>query len=295
MARDKYTAKGAQALFASAFAYAFTPVLVREVAPMWGDKAQVAARWSLVFIILIVYGLFRNTKAKIPRSKLLYAISLGATFALTVLFFTFAVQKTTIANSLFTFYAANMIVSFLLGTLILKEAVSRSKILAIVLALAGLGLYSGELLVGSVGVIFAVIAGINEGASNVFRKKLSGVDRSALLRLQFGVGSVFTILVTLMSRDEIIRTASFRGTLLTVIFALILILAGNLLLYGYQHFDVNIGTVITASELVFGAILGLLLFHEVPAPHELLGGTLIFAGSILGSLDLGKLVRANSH
>lgn len=295
MSKPEFNVKGAQALFAAAFTYAFTAVLVREVSSIWGDKAQVAARWILVFMFLMLYTYFRKTKAKIPREKLIYTIPLGITFAITVLFFTFSVQKTTIANALFTFYAAGMAASFLLGTFLLKEKVSAVKLWALGFALAGLSVYAGDLVLGSLGIFFGIIAGLAEGVSNVLRKRLAGVDRNAILRLQHGVGTVFTLAVLLISRDEIIRVVTLRGVIMTLIFAAILILAGNLLLYGYQHFDVNIGSVIMSTELVFGALLGLMLFREAPAPHELLGGALIFIGSILGSLDLDKLLRRSKR
>ncbi len=260
---------------------------------MWGDKAQVAARYTLVFIFLMLYGYSKKIKTKIPRDKLIYALGLGVSFALVVLLFTFALQKTTLANTLFTFYATNLVTSFLLGTFILKERVSGTKLLAIVLAVVGLSLYSGALIVGSLGIIFSCVAGVFAGIGNLLTKCLSGVDRNAVLRTQYVVGTVITILLTLISRDEIIRSASFRGVILTFIFAFILITAGNLLLYGYQHIDVNIGTVLMSTELVFGALLGLIIYHEVPAPHELLGGVLIFTGSVVGSLDFKKLPRVN--
>lgn len=284
----RFSAKGAEALFGAAFTYAFTGVLVREVSSMWGDKAQVAVRWTLVFILLIIYGLFKNTEDKFPKEKLIHGVGLGISFTLVVLFFTAAIGKTTLANTLFTFYATNLIASFLFGTFILKENVSQTKLIAIALAIAGLSLYSKALVTGNLGIIFGVLAGVCAGVSNVQQKLLGSVNRDLVMRLQYGVGSAFSILVLFASRDEILRTFSWKDTILTAVFALVLILGSHLLLYGYKHFDVNVGTVIMSTELVFGAVLGLILFGEVPATHELLGGILIFAGSVVGSLNLGK-------
>jgi drug/metabolite transporter (DMT)-like permease len=289
MPKPKLTAKGAEALFAAAFLYSLSAPLVREMGVMWGDLAQTWVRWALVAVMLFAYMAIRKSTATIPKSKLKYALALSISFACVVMFFTLSVQKTTIANSLFTFYAANMISSFLTGTILLKETVSKPKIIAIMFALAGLSMYSGSLIAGSLGIVFAVVAGLAEGISNVFRKKLAGVNRNAVIRLQYGVGTVFVGLVTLLSKDEILRGASLHGVVATVAFALLLIVAGNLLLYGYEHFDVNIGTVIMSMELVFAAFLGWALYNEVPAANELMGGLLIFTGSILGSIDADRL------
>src|SRR4051812_48056099 len=109
MARPRYTAKGAEALFGAALTYSFSGVLVREMGLMWGDKAQVAARWTIAFIFLMVYGYFRKSDARVPRAKLPDAIALGFVYILLVLFFTLSVQRTTIANALFIFYAVNLV------------------------------------------------------------------------------------------------------------------------------------------------------------------------------------------
>lgn len=285
--KRKRTVGGAEALFAAAFFYALTGIFVREVAPMWGDNAQVAARYSLVFIFLFAYGLFQK-KSRVPKQKMPAAIALGVLFALVVLFFTASVERTTVANSLFTFYATNMVVSFLLGTLLLHEKISASKMAAIVLALTGLSVYADALIAGNLGLLYGVAAGVCDGTSNLFRKKLEGVNRNAVNRVQYFVGTIFTITVTLLSSQEIIRQASLRGTIMTLLFAAILITGSNLLLYGYQHFDVNIGTVIMSTELVFAAVLAYILFQETPATHELVGGCLIFGASIIGSGILEK-------
>ncbi len=275
-------------MFGAAFLYATTGILVREVAPMWGNNAQVAVRYALVLVFLVLYGLIKKKTFIVPQSKLPAAAALSILFALVVLFFTSAIENTTVANSLFTYYAANMVISFILGTLILREGLSVYKIIAIVLALAGLSVYANALLAGNLGLLYGIAAGVCDGIANIFRKQLTGVDRNAVLSLQYLIGTVFTFMVTIFSGQEIIRHASIRGTALTVLFAVVLIAGSNLLLYGFQHFDVNVGTVITSTELVFAAIMAYALFNERPAPHELTGGLMILAASFVGSGILQK-------
>ncbi len=288
--RTRHGLSGAEALFGAAFMYAMTGILVREVAPMWGNDAQVAARYALVLLLLTAYGLFKKDKLRVPKAKLPAAAALSILFALVVLFFTSAVENTTVANSLFTYYAANMVVSFLLGTLILREGAPVSKIIAILLALAGLSVYANALLAGSLGLLYGVAAGVCDGTANVFRKQLAGVERNAVLWLQYLIGTIFTVIVTMFSGQAIIRHVSLRGSILTVVFAAVLIVGSNLLLYGFQHFDVNAGTVITSTELIFATIMAYILFQETPAAHELAGGCLILLAAVIGSgiFDKGK-------
>lgn len=282
---QKYSVKGGEALFGAALLYSFSAVLIRELGTMWGDKAQVAARFVPVFIFLVGYSLISKKKRSIPRAKLKYGIALSASFASVVLFFTAAVQHTTIANTLFTFFATNMIASFLFGTFLLREKVTIAKIVAIIFALAGLSVYAQAILTLNRGILFAVVAGLCDGGSNVFRKKLGGVDRVAVNRLQYGAGTIITAGVSLISGEQILRKVSPEAIILTLLFACAMLMATSLLLYGYQHFDVNIGTVILSSEIIFGALLGLLFYREVPALHETIGGALILTGAVVSSLN----------
>jgi drug/metabolite transporter (DMT)-like permease len=282
--KKRTSTTGAEALFLGAFTYALTGILVREVSAMWGDNAQVVVRYALVFIILALYGVVRKKKTTVPRSQLPIAVILAISFALMVQLFTYAIGKTTIANTLFTFYAINLVASFLLGTFWLHEKVSSNKIVAIVFAIAGLSVYANALIGRNIGLIYAIGAGLAAGVANVCSKLLSGIDRNAVLKIQYGVGTIFSAALMVLSGERIVRHASLHNSILTIIFVFVILAGGNLVLFGYQHFDVNIATVIMSTELIWAAVMAYLLFHEVPAPHELVGGALIFTGSVLGML-----------
>jgi drug/metabolite transporter (DMT)-like permease len=288
----KHKARGAEALFVAAFTYALTGILVREVSPMWGDKAQVVARFAIVLSFLIAYYLLRKDKSAIQKSKLPLAIALGVVFATMVLFFTSALGKTTVANVLFVFYATNMISAFLLGSLLLKESISRNKLLALSFALAGLAVYSGAIIGGNLGIIFSIVAGICGGSTSLFSKLLKNVNRAAVLIVQYIIAMLFSAATLLISGDQIIRTVSTKGTVLIILFALVIVLGSYLTLYGFQNFDVNIGTVIMSTELVFATIMAYFLYNEVPKTRELIGGFLILTGSIISSGVFDKARRS---
>lgn len=285
MPKSKITLGGSEALLGAAFLFALTNVLVREMAHMWGDQAQVAARFVLVWIILIVFSQIKGRKTSIPRSKMLHAVAYSLLAATAILFFTLSVQATTIANTLFTSNATELFVAFLLGTILLREKLSARKLIAIALALVGLALYSHSILVGSAGIIFGLLGGATTAACNLLAKKLKGVDLSAIMRMQFGIGALFMIMLTfLFSPHDIIRTVSIEGIVATVLFALILIAATRLVLYGFQHSDINIASVILSSQLAFGALLGFFVYQEVLATHEIWSGLFILCAAVIGGI-----------
>lgn len=284
MARSITTLSGGEALLAAAFLFATTNVLVREMAHMWGDQAQIAARFALVWLILAVYARFKGERASVPRSKIPLAALYSVLAALAILFFTLSVQNTTIANTLFTSNATELVVAFLLGTVLLRENLTRRKLIAIGLSLTGLVFYSDSLLSGSVGLVFGLLGGATTAFCNLIAKRLKGVNLSAILRMQFGIGTIFLVALTLLfSANDIIRTVSIEGITVTVLFALILIFATHLVLYGFQHSDINIASVVLSSQLAIGALLGFLFFREVPEPLEIVSGILITCAAIIGS------------
>jgi drug/metabolite transporter (DMT)-like permease len=282
--RKLTTATGIEALFVAAFFYAGTNALVRYMSPMWGDQAQVFARFAVAWLILVSVNQFRKKQTTHAlKNKLSLAVTLSILQALAILFYTLAVQKTTIANMLFVSYATTMIVQFALGTVILKEKVTSIKLIAIAFSLVGLALYSHSLVAGNMGVLFSVLAGATGAFANLVNKKLAGVDRWTVLQVQYGLGAILLFVITLVLGNGFIRTVSLDGILITIAFALTILVASYLLLYGYQHIDVNIGTVISSTELVFGVILGLALFQEVPNIWETASGLLIATGSVIGA------------
>lgn len=286
MAKTNITVGGSEALLGAAFLFALTNVLIREMSAMWGDQAQVAARFALVWIILVAFSSFKKSgKTSIPSSKRATAIAYSIVAAVSILFFTLSVQATTIANTLFTSNATELFVAFLLGSFFLREKITVKKTIAILLAITGLILYSDSILVGSLGIIFGVLGGATTALCNLLAKKLKGVDLSAIMRMQFGLGAVFMIGLTLIfSPNDIIRTVSIEGVVATIAFALILILATRLVLYGFQHSDINIASVLLSSQLAFGALLGFFIYKEVLAPHEIISGILIVCAAIVGGI-----------
>ncbi len=283
--------KGALALLSAALLYACFGLFIREMAHMFGNNAQVAFRFVFAFIFLAAIAVFIKRPVRLAGRTLAKAAFLGLAFCGVVLLFTVAVNLTTLGNAVFLVYGGSIITSLVVGTLVLKEKLTATKLLAIGLALAGLAMYSSALLSLSLGVVAAVGSGLLDGLSNSIRKTLAGVDRNSILLYQYAFGTVMALAVLAIWPQDAIRTISLGPIIAGLIFAGSLIGLGNLLLYGFQHFDVNVGTVILATELFFATLVGLIFFGEIPAPHELIGGFIIFAASILSAVDLKALLR----
>jgi drug/metabolite transporter (DMT)-like permease len=291
MVKEVKNVSGAGALLASAFIYGSYGLLVREMSKMFGNSTQVAVRFALAAVIIALFNVGMRKALRLPRPVLFRAIALGVVTAIILVLFTISINATTIANTVFTIYAGSIVTSFVVGTIFFKEKVSPSKIVAIVVALVGLSMFAYSFAALSVGLIAGLAAGVFEGVSNGIRKTLQGVDRNTVTMYQMAVGTLCTLPIVLLSGEQPVLHVSAGPIIAIVVFSFLMIRLSNLLLYGFQHFDVNVGTVILATELVFVAILGYVVLHEVPAPNELIGGALIFLASVLTIVDVPVLVR----
>ena len=99
------------------------------------------------------------------------------------------------------------------------------------------------------------------------------------------------VLTLIFSPGDIIRSISIEGTAATILFSLILIVATRLVLYGFQHSDINIASVILSSQLAFGAILGFIVYQEVLSTQEIISGLLILCAATIGGIAQKPTVK----
>lgn len=125
--------KAGLALFGSSAIYASFGPLIRVLAEMFGDYAQVAARMGLAFIFLLIFALLFGRIRKLTRNQIISAILLGAASTGILVFFTMGVVQVKIATAVFLLYAASMISSLIFGTVFFKETLGIQKIIALAL------------------------------------------------------------------------------------------------------------------------------------------------------------------
>lgn len=292
MKNMKEKQKGFLALLGAAMIYSSFGLLIRLLDPMYGNYSQVAARFFVAFLFVSGILYFSKDKEKISIKQKRYAVMLGISAGLLVIFFTLAVMNAKIADSIFVFYAGSIVSSFIFGTFLYKEKVDFKKVLMIIVAGIGLSIYVNFSIVVGFGIMMALISGFFDGATNTIRKKIKGVNRYEVMRIQFFFMS-FTAAVAMVyfSTEQIIKEISIVPILVTLLFAIASIKLNKLLLYGFAHYDVNVGTVVLASEVFFTSAVGYIFFTEVLNAHEWIGGILIFCASIIGGVNFTKLLE----
>jgi len=128
MIKKQHTLSGASALLGAAFIYSTFGILVREMSKMFGDIAQSAARFGLAAVIIIVVCLVLKKKLALPRREALLSATLGLCFAIVIALYSIAANATTLSNAVAVLYGSSIVTSFIVGTVFLKEKVTKTKI-----------------------------------------------------------------------------------------------------------------------------------------------------------------------
>lgn len=288
MKESRPSFSGGSALLATAFIYGLFSILFRAMDKMFSVTAQTTVRTALVLAVLFGFNWFTHRLQKIPRPALYRLILLGIVITGLLLLFTYAVTNTKISTTISVQYAGIIATSFLLGGLLFKEKLTFAKVIALLLAGCGLAMYAGTGLALNLAILAAFASGIFDAIANALRKSLGAynLSRTLLLQYQYMVALVCMAAITIVAGGDLVKDVSLTAILATIIFVGLLIVSGNLLFYGFKHFDVNAGAIILASEIFFAAVLAYLFFDEVPTAGEATGACLIFAAAILSTVNV---------
>ncbi len=212
------------------------------------------------------------------------ALAIGPVYLATGLFFTYGVQRTSIANVLFMFFAGSIVFSFLFGSWFLRESITAQKLAAIVLAIAGIAMYSQAILAINVGVLCGLAGGLCDAIATVARKLIVHQDRSAVLAYQYTSGVLGMLILMLLAGGPFVHNLTPLSLALTVLYGVGLFVVGYLFMAGFRLVDANIGTVLVSLEIIFGPLLAWMILREIPATNELVGGLLIALAAFVSGL-----------
>lgn len=229
------------------------------------------------------------------RDLFLYTFSVP----LSVIFFNFSVLQTKLAVATFSFYLGSIILGLVLGAAIFKETLTLPKKLSLVFSLAGLASFlypysppaQASLSNFNGGFLWGLSGGLLDGIANVFRKTLGGNVKKILLVFLTMVGGVVvsgSVLALLGENASFIKNVSATAWGVGLIFGLLLVAVNYLLLFGFQNFDLNLGSIVLAAELLFSLALGWFFYKEIPTANETVGGVFIALAVVLSSLSVAS-------
>lgn len=282
--------KGFFALLTDGLLLALFGLFTRIMNNYMGSYMQVVIRMFLVALMLFPFILLNKSMFKGLNIKnfWLFAIFIFS-FPIYVLFFTLSVNSFKIADSFFYIFISSTIISYIIGNIYFKEKVEKKEIIVSTLLLAGLFLFAFPL--SSIqkinGMITGLISGFFWGISNATRKFYDGkINRWLVIFIQMLVGTIICFALALLSKNTGIHNWSWIATIVILLYALGNIVVQMLLFIGLKNFDLNLSSVVLASQLVFVMIVGIIFLKEIPTLLELSGAILVSLAIVLSKVNL---------
>jgi DME family drug/metabolite transporter len=261
-------------------------LFIRWTVAVSGLSALSLAFWrdlTTFLFLLACLGLLRPAWLRVERRDLPWLAALGAAGVGTFhVLWNLAILQIGYAIATILLYSSPAFVT-LMAWLVWREPLTRFKILAIVLALAGCVLVAGkEELAGlemtAGGLVLGLAAAILYGSFSLFGRQVApryspwtvltygfGFGALALLPLQFGgvpplpvVPAAWIWFGGLVIVGTILPFAAYLG--------------------GLSRLPVSVASILAASEVVFGSAIGYVVFGEELTLLQMLGGGLVIAG-----------------
>jgi drug/metabolite transporter (DMT)-like permease len=241
----------------------------------------------LAGVIIIILKRKISLKNISPINLILFAVALP----LTIIFYTISILKTKIILAVATLYLGSILFSLVSGILFFKEKLTFKKSLAIISSIIALYFFTIPFSFKNIniGLVFGVLSGFMDALSNTFKKHLGGkVDRFFLISIQMLGTIIVSLALMSYTKTLIIPNLSPFTLMVGLIFGFFLMVNNYLMLIGFHNFDLNLGTIVLSSELLFASIFGYLFYKEIPTFNELIGGGLIAFSIVIAHLNFKK-------
>lgn len=286
--------RGFFALLGTSFIYGIFGVIARALGPYLTANQMTFLRALIVLSVIGVMLLIKKIPIlKINKESILPLIIHSVTFGFTIFLFTYAVFLTSLSKATFSFYTTTLISSLFASIFIFKEGFHNRKKISFVLALCGLIFFVLPTGIKTIdtGMLMTGIAGVNDVVTNSMKKYLGGqIDRLVLVFYQMLTGVVFGALLLFVTKEySLLAPFNLGGILWLLFFALNFFLLSYLAAYGFQHFDLNLGTIILSMEFVFASIAGFILYHETLSLYQIIAIVLLGGSIVVMNLPTRKV------
>lgn len=293
LTQDKLFGYGA--ILISAVMFGTYGVWSHLMGPTFGPFYQAWVRSVITIAILLPIMLKTKSFRKIQKEDL-FSVGIFVAFSVcTQVPLYYAFNHAPIGAVQLIFYSVYVITAYLTGSIYLKEKITRTKLVAMGLALLGLAVVFGvsALSFAPLGLALAAFNGVASGGEVSTTKKIS--DKYPPVFIAF-ISWVATFLVHLpislaIGEKQVPLTFSMPWLWL-LLYATVSAGSFWLVIEGFRHVDASIGSLIGLSEILFAIIFGALIFQQNLSLSTAIGGALVISAGVFPDLvDLYRRSR----
>jgi drug/metabolite transporter (DMT)-like permease len=278
----------------------FTGIMISYLNREYHLPSLVLAFWRdcfVVFALVAAFSLFSRHRFHLEASNRAFFVLYGLSLALFNSMWTFSVEFNGAAIATVLAFSSPAMTA-VLAHYILKEQITRIKIISIVLSLGGTVLVSGAAdpaawQVHAAGIVFGLLTGFFFACYNMIGKTSANrsIDPWTTMLYGFCGAIVFLFLFNLgvnaVGRQGLLSNFMWLGSSLSGWTILFLLGVGptvggfGLYLVSLGYLPATVANLIGALEPAFTAIWAYLIFSEQLTAVQLLGSLLVFASVIL--------------
>ncbi len=284
---DKNKTLGVISLVFAAFIWGFFGIFSRLVGIDFGIFYQAFSRSLILFLILSIILILKKNWKKVLLTDYKWFLGMSLMGLLSTVGSFIAFNYLSIGTTLFVFYAASTLGSYLLGFFLFQEKLTKIKVTSFLISLTGLfivfflTLERAKLFY----VLLSILAGFGFAGWQIFSKKVS--DRYSLIQVMMVDNInfiVISLLLVLGFKEKIILPSFSLLWLVVILYALLVLGACFLNIFGFWRLEAQKGSLIMLLEPFFGVIFGWLFYKEGLTIYSLIGGAMILFGAVLPNL-----------
>lgn len=281
--------KGFSLLFLTTALYGLYGIYARLIALEFSVFTQNWVRNVFVLSLTIIFTYFfkqqwrRIAKKDVPwigawiLCDILFVITIFISF-----------NKLSIGTALFLLYCGSTIAGYGAGTFLLKEKLTKIKIMAILLSLIGLlFIFTGQIhLINFLYLFLGLFTGLVAGLWYVFPKLISHEYPKFQLIALDALGIIVINLLLAGIYNQTVPPPSISLAWLGIfLYGITQLLGDIMVIHGFRLVEAHIGSLILPFEAVFGVLFAYLLFKETLPVTTFFGGLLILAAAFLPNLQ----------
>ncbi len=285
--------KGASLITISAVFFATYGIWSKLMIGTFGEFNQAVIKAIILLSFIVPYAVIKKSFKKIKKQDFKWFLIIAAVGGLNQAPYYFGFEHLTVGTAALLFYTGLTLGAYILGAVFFKEEINLQKKAAFMIAFMGLcviykfQLQSGQLLAAG----FAFIAGIMGSVAVVFSKKLSGEYSEIQIVTGYLVAMIiFNPILSLLYGEPIPSMVNVIPWLAQLGYAGSFLIANLAVVSGFKYLDPSVGALIGLLEVVFAAILGIIIFKESITMQFILG-----SGLILIAIALHDLVELAKH
>jgi len=254
---------------------------------------QVALRSIIAFLLAVPLIFILKSKLHFEKKYNKHLLLYLTSFALSSILFTTSVIKSSIALGVFGLYIGSILCAFIIGFIFFKEKLTTAKIVSVILVVIAIFLINSPTTkaIFSIGLFVGILGGVFDAIGNGFKKYFGGkIERPTLISFQIFSTLIISLFFSIIWHEIIKLPHLFSfGFLGILLYAVTYLTVAYLSMYGFQHFDLNLGTIVISSELFWAVLFAFILFHQIPSIYQIIGGILIGLAIITPYLKFAKI------